>query len=143
MQCAAAMHPSLKELVAKVAEARKKEHKPKLSLKSAWPESLRHSLEPQIKQQQEQAQKLETWFVLHGMVASSHALSNMESAAAMPTNSNEACSILFHGCKWGVMHSLPWREQRSLQHFLPTCGAQLSCNPPIGNTQQLCISPAW
>ena len=49
------MHPSLKELVAKVAEAKKKEHKPKLSLKSAWPESLRHSLEPQIKQQQEQA----------------------------------------------------------------------------------------
>ena len=60
MQCAAAMHPSLKELAVKVAKAKKKEHKPKFSLNGAWPESLCNSLEPQIKQQQEQAQKLET-----------------------------------------------------------------------------------
>ena len=61
MQCLAAMHPSLKELAVKVAKAKKKEHKPKFSLNGAWPESLCNSLEPQIKQQQqEQAQKLET-----------------------------------------------------------------------------------
>ena len=60
MQCAAAMHPSLKELAAKVAEARKKEHKPRFSPDGAQPESLCNSLEPQIKQQQEQAQKLGT-----------------------------------------------------------------------------------
>ena len=60
MQCAAAMHPSLKDLAVKVAKAKKKEHKPKFSLNGAWPESLCNSLEPQIKQQQEQAQKLET-----------------------------------------------------------------------------------
>ena len=38
-QYAAAMHPSLKELAAKVTEA-KKEHKPKFCLNGAWPESL-------------------------------------------------------------------------------------------------------
>ena len=54
------MHPSLKELAVKVAKAKKKEHKLKFSLNGAWPESLCNSLEPQIKQQQEQAQKLET-----------------------------------------------------------------------------------
>ena len=58
MQYAAAMHPSLKELAAKVTEA-KQEHKPKFCLNGAWPESLCNSLEPQIKQQQEQAQKLQ------------------------------------------------------------------------------------
>ena len=58
MQCAAAMHPSLKELAANVAEA-KREHKLKFSLNGAWPESLCNSLEPQIKQQQEQAQNLQ------------------------------------------------------------------------------------
>ena len=40
MQCAAAMHPSLKELAVKVAKAKKKEHKPKFSLNGAWPEFL-------------------------------------------------------------------------------------------------------
>ena len=89
------MHPSLKELAVKVAKAKKKEHQPKFSLNGAWPESLCNSLEPQIKQQQEQAQKLETSFLLHGVVVSSHALSSMKSAAAMPTNSNEACSTSF------------------------------------------------
>ena len=54
------MHPSLKELAVKVAKAKKKEHKPRFSLNGAWPESLCNSLEPQIKQQQEQAQELET-----------------------------------------------------------------------------------
>ena len=40
--------------------SKKKEHSPRFSLNGAWPESLCNSLEPQIKQQQEQAQKLET-----------------------------------------------------------------------------------
>ena len=46
MQCAAAMHPSLKELAVKVAKAKKKEHKPKFSLNGAWPESLCNSGAP-------------------------------------------------------------------------------------------------
>ena len=54
------MHPSLKELAVKVAQTKTKEHTPKFSLNGAWPKSLCNSLEPQIKQQQEQAQKLET-----------------------------------------------------------------------------------
>ena len=54
------MHPSLKELAVKVATAKEKEHKLKFSLNGAWPESLCNSLEPQVKQQQEQAQKLKT-----------------------------------------------------------------------------------
>ena len=33
--------------------------------------------------------------LLHGMLISSHALSSMKSAAAMPTNSSEVCSISF------------------------------------------------
>ena len=70
MQCAAAMHPSLKELAVKVAKAKKKEHKPKFSLNGAWPESLCNSLEPQIKQQQEQAQKLETSILFSNEVCS-------------------------------------------------------------------------
>ena len=60
MQSAAATHPSLKELAVKVAKAKKKERKPRFSLIGALPESLCNSLGPQIKQQQEQAQKLET-----------------------------------------------------------------------------------
>ena len=60
MQCAAAMHPLLKELAVKVAKANKeKEHKPKFPLNGTWPEPLCNSLEPQIKPQQEQAQKLQ------------------------------------------------------------------------------------
>ena len=70
MQCAAAMHPSLKELAVKVAKTKKKEHKPKFSLNRAWPESLCNSLEPQIKQQQEQAQKLETSILFSNEVCS-------------------------------------------------------------------------
>ena len=47
---------SLQELTVKVATARKKEHKFRFSTNGARPESLCNSLEPQIKQQQEQAQ---------------------------------------------------------------------------------------
>ena len=60
-----------------MAEA-KKEHKLKFSLNGAWPESLSNFLEPQIKQQQEPAQKLKTSSLLHGMVVSSHALQHEE-----------------------------------------------------------------
>ena len=49
-------------------------------------------------------------------------------------------ALLSHRCRGDIMHSFLWREQRSLQHFLPSCGAELSCNSPIGNMQQLCIS---
>ena len=54
------MHFPLQELTVKVATARKKEHKSRFSTNGARPESLCNSLEPQIKQQQEQAQKLGT-----------------------------------------------------------------------------------
>ena len=47
------MHPSLKELAAKVAEARKKEHKPRFSPNGTRLESFCNSLESQIKQRQE------------------------------------------------------------------------------------------
>ena len=85
---------------------------------------------------------------------SSHALSSMKSAAAMlspawrvqqpclPT-AMKCVALLSHKYKGDIMHSFLWREQRSLQHFLPSCAERLSCNSPVGNMQQLCIFPAW